>query len=329
MFTFQSTSLHRCQLTIMFALYKKLINTISEMRSYTDNKIHEIKSDGSFKYSILGSRGTRSSNVDSVIKNKEALISFDKTSIIKILSFNNRDGTHKIQYTSIQNATLPLFILSMLYLTVFITTNIFAARFIEIFGMVLPGGIYGFPLTFAILDIVTEYYGVGIARKIIYSAVFSMFVFVLLVSIYYYFGFLHVNAANKEYATLLDKSLYYIFFYHSSALYIVLSGSVAILLADTTNCVILSKLKSRWESKHLWLRCIIATSIGEVVFSLTWTTIYMFKTHILPKSDVLNAVVSQTILKSLYEVLALPATYAIIFFLRSIYGNENAARKAV
>ena len=304
-------------------MIRKILNTISEMRSFTDNKVVEINENGEIKYSIGGTRLSRKSNINVIIKDKKLLYSFDKKSIIQLIAHKKEDKSI-INNTFEKNHTF-LNLLSMIYVAVFISANIFVGRFITFNPIELPfpGGILGFPLTFAILNIITEYYSLKTAKKIIYYGIISMFFFVGLLYLYDSVGTLYPTQKS----IFIDKALSEIFFsQYSNALGIVVAGSIATLISDTSNCYLLSFLKIRWHSKKLWLRCIIATSLGEVIFSSIWIIIYTLKTHILPNSDIILSILAQTIFKSTYEIFTIPFTYMLVFWLRYKYGDENASR---
>lgn len=298
------------------------MNTLLSMRYFSDSKVESINyQTGTFTYHSGGKRTLRKGNIESVVKNRPLLLSFDKQSIASLVAAykakNAKDmgDTGLIRPTTAPHQNWLLFLMG-LYITVFISTNIFAGRFIHVLGMTLPGGIYGFPLTFAILDIVTEYFGLATARRVIASGLLCLYSFVGLVYLYYYWGPLYITPQNTETANLIDHALYQVFFYKDNILMITISGSVAIALSDTFNCYLMSYFKRIQKERHLWLRCLAATFIAEAVFSVTWLTIYSFKTGYLPTSQILWTSVSQTFVKSMYEVFMLPATYLIIFWFK-------------
>ena len=59
-----------------------------------------------------------------------------------------------------------------LYLVTVLTTQVLALRVTTVFGHILPGGIFIFPLTFVINDIVGEVYGYSEPKKFIWLGFF-------------------------------------------------------------------------------------------------------------------------------------------------------------
>lgn len=287
-----------------------------------------------FTFSAGGKRRIRRGKLDNVVQDESALFLFDKQSIYRLTTAYNARQRGDLSYAELTNknnkiaANLGLFLfLSGLYLAVFLSTNIFAGRFIHIFGMTLPGGIYGFPLTFAILDILTEHFGAKTAYKAIITGILNLYIFVGLIYAYYYLGPMYVTPQNKETITALSDALYRVFFYRDNILWVILTGSLAIALSDVFNCFLMSYFKKKQVQRNLWLRCLLATFIAEAVFTVSWLTTYSLKTGYLPSNQILWASVSQTIVKSTYEVFMLPATYLIILFFRKNELSEYAREK--
>lgn len=294
------------------------------MKSISDCKVASIDyKSGVCSYHSGGKRTLRRSKLDQIVKNKEFLLLFDKESIVKLITAYKsiKKGSSNVDINTLWVTPAIkqqgwLLFLSGLYITVFISTNIFAGRFISLYGIILPGGIYGFPLTFAVLDIITEYYGFSTAKKVIWGGIKNLYIFVGLVYLFYFMGPLYISPKDHGMAKAINDALYRVFFFHDNILVITISGSIAIAVADFFNCYLMSAFKKMHKEKHLWLRCLMATFIAEAIFSMSWLTIYAFKTGYLPTSDIIYSSVSQTIIKSLYEVFMLPVTYILIFWFK-------------
>ena len=60
--------------------------------------------------------------------------------------------------------------IAALFVTVLVTSNILAVKLIEVAGLVLPAAIILFPISYILGDVLTEVYGYGQTRRVIWMA---------------------------------------------------------------------------------------------------------------------------------------------------------------
>lgn len=72
------------------------------------------------------------------------------------------------------------------------------------------------------------------------------------------------------------------------------------------------------NGKQLWLRCICATSLSELIYSLIFDLLYFF--HQLTIEQILGIVLSNYGVKLVFEFLSLPLTYLFVALLNK-YDN--------
>lgn len=199
-------------------------------------------------------------------------------------------------------------LLAILIITAQLAANVLGPRTISEGVFLLPGGIWCFPLTFFLWDIVTEIYGFKRARQLILYYLIGQIFFAILIN----FGLRMPVAPNVQhpeyYTTVLD-----------SVFRLTLSMMIAIVLGDYINCYVLAKLKAYTRGKHLWMRLIGSTAIGELVTSLVW--VFSFYVGTTNHPNMWKLIFSQYIIKVLFEVAFVPPTYFIINFLKK---NELA-----
>jgi uncharacterized integral membrane protein (TIGR00697 family) len=207
---------------------------------------------------------------------------------------------------------IPL--IGMLLVTVSLTANIFAARLLMthfvFFDLLLPGGIIAFPATFAILDVVTEHYGYKRASSLIKFNLICQCVFSLLVTLILK---LHPHISQQyeiAFHTVLGTSIS-IFF----------ASLFASLIAETVNCKILATWRAYVDGRHLWLRAVGSTAVGELVFSCIWVLIFFYSN--LSAQKMVWLIFSQYLVKVLYEVVCVPFTYIAVYLLKK---HENVKR---
>jgi len=150
----------------------------------------------------------------------------------------------------------PFFFLG-LYLTFLLSTVCLASRITLIGSMLEPGGIFVFPLTFSICDIVGEVYGYAYPRLFIWIGVFSEFIFSLILITVSHLPapgfFKHVDA----YQIIFDPTLRY-----------VVAGLVGLLIGEFANVYMLAKWKIFLKGRFFILRCCFSTAFGQACLTI-------------------------------------------------------------
>src|SRR5438067_13548924 len=194
-------------------------------------------------------------------------------------------------------------VIASMFVTCLITANIIAVKLIFLFGFLVPAGIIVFPLSYLFGDVLTEVYGYGAARYVIWLG----FTCNLLAVIAIYIGGLAPAAP----------------FWHDQAAYntilgftprLLLASFIAYLVGEFTNSFVLAKLKIVTKGRWLWTRTIGSTLVGEGLDTIIFISIAFW--GIIPGSLMLQAILTQWIFKVLYEVIATPFTYAVVGFLK-------------
>jgi queuosine precursor transporter len=95
---------------------------------------------------------------------------------------------------------------------------------------------------------------------------------------------------------------------------------IAYLLGEFLNSIVLARLKVRTAGKHLWLRTISSTIIGEGADSLIFILVAFG--GIFPVDAIGRTVLSQWFIKVAYEVLATPLTYLVVNALKKAESED-------
>lgn len=200
--------------------------------------------------------------------------------------------------TTKNNSTLFM-LMSIVFCTCLLVVNVCAYKLISIGPFAFTSGVLVFPITYIINDLIAEVYGFDKAKKVIWFG-FAMNLFMVL-----YF----------KLAILLP---YPVFFEGQEHFAAVLGGSWRILIASFaaylvgsfTNAVIMSKMKVKTAGKYLMLRAVSSTLVGEMLDSAIFvTTAFAFLYDV---KAILIMIATQTVLKTLYEIVAFPVTKVII-----------------
>jgi uncharacterized integral membrane protein (TIGR00697 family) len=91
---------------------------------------------------------------------------------------------------------------------------------------------------------------------------------------------------------------------------IVIASLLAYLAGQILNAKVLVKLKQATEGKHLWLRLMGSTLVGELVDSVIFCSIAWF--GILSVPALLNYILVGFVYKTVVELVLMPVTYLVI-----------------
>jgi uncharacterized integral membrane protein (TIGR00697 family) len=89
---------------------------------------------------------------------------------------------------------------------------------------------------------------------------------------------------------------------------------IAFWCGSLSNSYVMAKMKIMTQGKHLWTRTIGSTAVGELVDSSLFYIIAFY--GIWSTSQIIQVALAQYVLKTLWEVLATPLTYAVVGFLK-------------
>ena len=150
-----------------------------------------------------------------------------------------------------------LCLFAVLYVTALLANLTFGYRYIAFGPIVQSGGILIFPLSFIISDIVTEFYGRSLAKKLVTYGIICQIVF----SLYAYYVS-HSPAPNF----LKHKEIYEQVF--SPYLKFSIASSIAIWIGAWVNIVLLTKLTEYYGGKYFALRSFLSSTIAELIVTV-------------------------------------------------------------
>jgi uncharacterized integral membrane protein (TIGR00697 family) len=205
-----------------------------------------------------------------------------------------------------------LSLVAALFVTCLIVSNIIAVKVVSIGILTFPAAVILFPVSYILGDVLTEVYGYARARQIIWTGFFCNILAVTAIwlsiglpaSPFWTAGYYATAEASQQaYAALFGF-----------APRILAASFVAYLFGEFLNAFILARMKIATEGRHLWMRTIGSTLVGQLADSTVFILLAFFGT--LPTALIGQMVVTQWLLKSGYEVLMTPFTYAAVGFLK-------------
>ena len=210
-------------------------------------------------------------------------------------------------------------IIVALFTATLIISNVCATKGIEFFGtqsfslgpvQILPlnldAAFFLFPLAYILGDVLTEVYGFAAARK----AILTGFAIMLLTTLCFAVAVKLPAASWYEnqdaFSTLVGVVPW------------IVGASVAgYLVGQMLNSFVLVRIKERTREKHLWMRLLGSTVVGELADTITFCAIAATAIGISTFGGFINYVVVGFVWKTLAEVIVLPITYRVIAYIKA------------
>jgi uncharacterized integral membrane protein (TIGR00697 family) len=188
------------------------------------------------------------------------------------------------------------------FVTVLLCANLIgAAKVAQLGGFTFGAGVLFFPISYVFGDVLTEVYGYARARKVVWAGfgalAFASFMSWAVLAFPPAPGWPHQAA----YETVFGGTPR-----------IVLASLVAYFSGEFCNSYVLAKMKLRTEGRLLWTRTIGSTIVGEAVDSAIFYPLAFLAAPGWSNELVLRVMVSNYVLKVLWEVVMTPLTYRIV-----------------
>lgn len=204
--------------------------------------------------------------------------------------------------------SVPFLLMAILFNVCLIASNLFETKLFTLGGISLTGGVIIFPVSYIINDCLVEVYGYRKSRLVIWSG-FAMNFFVVAMA-----QIVRVLPASPFWDG--GEHFDYIF---SLAPRVTLASMLAFICGSTINALIMSKMKVAQKGKGFSLRAIVSTIGGEGVDSLVFFPIAFWG---IGYAEMLKLMITQIVLKTVYEIIILPLTNICVNRLKRIEGTE-------
>ena len=187
----------------------------------------------------------------------------------------------------------------LLFTTCLIVANIVEQKLISIGPIEATAGLLIFPVSYIINDIIAEVWGYRKARLIIWYGFMMNFLTVII------FRLSIVVPGSENFS-------------HQEAFQLVLGNTerislasfIAFLIGSFLNAMVMSKMKIFQKGRDFSLRAVVSTLVGEGADSLVFFTIAF--AGVIPNKDLMTLILTQTAMKTGYEILVLPLTNVIV-----------------
>jgi len=187
----------------------------------------------------------------------------------------------------------------LLFTVCLIVSNIVEQKLITVFGIECTAGLLIFPVSYIINDLIAEVWGYRKVRLIIWNGFLMNFLAVLVFRI-------SIWAPGSEHFT--NQSAFALVLGNTER--IVVASFIAFLFGSFLNAYVMSKMKILQHGRGFSIRAVASTIVGEGADSLVFFTIAF--SGVIPQSALLMLILTQTALKTGYEIIALPLTNVVV-----------------
>ncbi len=209
-----------------------------------------------------------------------------------------------------QQVSVLFMLFSILFCVCLIAANILETKQISVLGISLTGGLIVFPISYIINDCVCEVWGFQKARLLIWTGFAMNFFFVAM-------GALCDWIPGAPYWDN-DAGFHAIF---GLAPRVAAASFVAFIVGSFANAYVMSKMKIRDKGRNFSLRAILSTIVGESFDSVIFFPLALG--GVVPTEELPKLMLWQVLLKTVYEVIALPITIRIVKALKEHEGEDT------
>ena len=196
------------------------------------------------------------------------------------------------------------------FVAVLLLSNVIgAAKLSTVAGFTFGAGILFFPISYVIGDVLTEVYGYAKARRVIWVG-FAALIFMAFMS--------WAVVAMPPAASWDGQAAYESVF--GQVPRIVLASIMAFWAGEFVNSYVLARMKIWTKGKALWSRTIGSTVFGQAVDSAIFYPVAFL--GVWDTRDVLIVMVTNWLLKVVWEAVLTPVTYLVVGKLKAAEGVE-------
>lgn len=209
-----------------------------------------------------------------------------------------------------KNKVSILFMLAgILFAACLLVSNILASKIMMVGPWSAPAGVLVFPLAYIINDVIAEVWGYRKARLIIWAG----FGVNLLAVLFFSLGIVATPApffsSQEAFTTVLGNTPR-----------IVAASLLAYLVGSFLNAYIMSRFKVLTRGKGFSIRAIVSTLVGEGADSLIFIIVAF--AGVFPVGVLFTMVLTQAIIKTVYEIAVLPLTVWVVGKVKKLEGED-------
>ncbi|MCH5307697.1 MAG: queuosine precursor transporter [Prevotella sp.] len=200
-----------------------------------------------------------------------------------------------------QKVSVLFMLFGILFCVCLITANVLETKQISIGPVNVTAGLIVFPVSYIINDVVCEVWGYRRTRMLIWMGFAMNFLFVL-------FGALADWIPGAPWWNG-EEGFHAVF---GLAPRITMASFIAFLAGSFINAYVMSRMKLSSQGANFSARAILSTIFGEGVDSIIFFPLALG--GVIPWEQMPSLIISQVMLKTLYEIIVLPITIRVVKF---------------
>lgn len=201
-------------------------------------------------------------------------------------------------------------LLASLFIVFLVVSNLVGQKICAFGPVRLSGAQLLFPVTYIFADVFTEVYGYGGARRVIWIGFIANAVMAGLGNLIVALPAAPEWGNQQAFATVFHQ-----------VPRLVVASLVAYWCGEFANSFTLAKMKLFTKGRYLWTRMVGSTVVGQAVDTLLVNVIAFVGEVTSP--GVAKLIMWGYLFKVAYEVVAIPATYTIVGFLKRTEGIDT------
>lgn len=203
-----------------------------------------------------------------------------------------------------------LILIAMIYIAIDLASMVFAYKIIEIDSVIAVASSLIFPLTYSIMDVITEVYGYRIAKKIIWFGFICDLIFAILVLL-----ISHIPSISQPQTLAYIQVL-------GLLLRAVVAQMIGVLSGAFINVYLISKWKIMTNGRYFWLRSIGSSTIGEAVMLIISVLIAL--TGILSFVSLVQLIMYTYLYKIFFAIIVAPFVTIVATILKKRAPNSHS-----
>lgn len=201
---------------------------------------------------------------------------------------------------------MPLMIVTAMFVTLYLVSNIMAVKVIGLWGLFyFDAGTITFPFAYMLGDVLTEIWGLKMAKRVIWTTFFCNLVMVICTQV-------GVWLPSPEHLADTEAAYNHLFNYVPR---IVIASLAGFLLGELSNAWVMDKMKQKMKGRKLWVRTIGSSMVGYVFDTLPFVLIAFL--GVVTTKELLLMMAFQYFSKLIIEAtMGTPMAYAVVRMLR-------------
>lgn len=215
------------------------------------------------------------------------------------LSHSHPVNTGNSVNNSKRQVSVTFMVAGLLFTVCLIVANIVEQKLIRIGPIEATAGLLIFPISYIVNDLIAEVWGYRKARLIIWYGFFMNFLAITIFKV-------SIGVPGSENFTHQEAFQLVL----GNTIRITIASFIAFLFGSFLNAYVMSKMKILQKGRSFSIRAIVSTLIGEGADSVVFFIIAF--SGVIPTNDLIVLILSQTAMKTGYEILALPLTNYLV-----------------